>query len=200
VVIAAFTSSWARLKLWSVLQMLGQRVFYTDTDSVVFQSIPNEPDPPLGDYLGDLADELTCKRVGCSGCPSGSHSLAEFVACGAKNYAYVTDNDHHVCKVRGFTLNSLAALQLNFNTMKSNLIQWYHQHCQNQDASNNPETLSTNSEEQIDTRVVITSSLIARDKQNATVYNRIVSKLYGIVLDKHRITDGFNTQPFGYIS
>ena len=32
VTIAAFCTSWARLKLWSVMQKLGKRVLYHDTD------------------------------------------------------------------------------------------------------------------------------------------------------------------------
>ena len=36
VLIAAFCTSWARLKLWSVMQKLGDRVLYHDTDSIIF--------------------------------------------------------------------------------------------------------------------------------------------------------------------
>jgi hypothetical protein len=189
VVIAAFTSSWARLKLWSVIRSLGRRVFYTDTDSLIFSTQPGQDEPPLGQFLGQLADELTCRNVGCEGCAEGSHSLREYVACGAKNYAYVTDNQHHVCKVRGFTLNATASLQLNFDTMKRNILQW----CEQQQEQQEDRT------DNADSRVVVTSTLIARNKQTAQVYNRTVSKLYGIVLDKQRVdcTD-FTTLPFGY--
>ena len=36
--LAAFTTSWARLKLYELLDKLGRRVFYYATDSVVFIS------------------------------------------------------------------------------------------------------------------------------------------------------------------
>ena len=36
VVIAAFCTSWARLKLWSVMNKLGSNVLYHDTDSNIF--------------------------------------------------------------------------------------------------------------------------------------------------------------------
>ena len=49
VVIAAFTTAHARLKLYSVLERLQTRVLYLDTDSVIFTSQPNEWMPPLGD-------------------------------------------------------------------------------------------------------------------------------------------------------
>ena len=58
VVIAAFTTAHARLKLYSVLERLQQRVFYFDTDSVILTSQPGEWMPPLGDYLGELTNEL----------------------------------------------------------------------------------------------------------------------------------------------
>lgn len=47
VAIATFTQ--ARLKLYSVLEQMQQRVLYFDTDSVIFTSQPDEWMPPLGD-------------------------------------------------------------------------------------------------------------------------------------------------------
>ena len=58
VVVAAFTTAYARLKLYDVLDMLQERVLYYDTDSVIFVSKPGEPEPPTGSYLGQLTDEL----------------------------------------------------------------------------------------------------------------------------------------------
>ena len=50
--LATFTTCWARLKLYDVLDSLGERVLYYDTDSVIYVSRPGQYDPPLGDYLG----------------------------------------------------------------------------------------------------------------------------------------------------
>ena len=50
--IAAFTTFHARLKLYSYLEQLQQRLLYFDTDSVIYSWKPGEPDIPLGDYLG----------------------------------------------------------------------------------------------------------------------------------------------------
>ena len=46
VVIAAFTTAYARLKLYDLLDMLRERVLYYDTDSVIFVSKPGEQKPP----------------------------------------------------------------------------------------------------------------------------------------------------------
>ena len=58
VVIAAFTTAYARLKLYDVLDLLQERVLYYDTDSVIFLSKPAEPEPSTWNYLGNLTKEL----------------------------------------------------------------------------------------------------------------------------------------------
>ena len=58
VVIAAFTTAYARLKLYDLLDLLQERVLYYDTDSVIYVHKADEADPPLGNYLGDLTNEL----------------------------------------------------------------------------------------------------------------------------------------------
>ena len=52
VVIAAFTTAYARLKLYDLLDLLQERVLYYDTDSVIYVHEPGKPEPPLGNYLG----------------------------------------------------------------------------------------------------------------------------------------------------
>ena len=53
--VAAFTTCCARLKLYSYLQ---QRVLYFDTDSVIYTTRPEQLRIPLGDYLGEITNEL----------------------------------------------------------------------------------------------------------------------------------------------
>ena len=55
--LASFTTCWARLKLYEVLDQLQTRVLYYDTDSVIYTSKVGLPEMPLGDFLGDLTDE-----------------------------------------------------------------------------------------------------------------------------------------------
>ena len=47
IVIAAFTTAYARLKLYDLLDLLQERVLYYDTDSVIYVHEPGKPDPPL---------------------------------------------------------------------------------------------------------------------------------------------------------
>ena len=95
--IACFTSSWARLRLYNMLEKLDKNVCYCDTDSVVY--IENEQtkaivDQCIGDGLGDWTDEL-----------GGNHM--EFWCCAqAKDYGYILDNGKQAGKVKGFRVNA----------------------------------------------------------------------------------------------
>ncbi|WAQ94993.1 hypothetical protein MAR_007464, partial [Mya arenaria] len=53
----------ARLKLYIHLKPFGNRVLYCDTDSIVFTSTPGQWEPQLGDYLGDLTDEVSNNAI-----------------------------------------------------------------------------------------------------------------------------------------
>ncbi|XP_070560096.1 uncharacterized protein [Ptychodera flava] len=95
VVIAAFTTAYARLKLYDLLESIGEQVLYYDTDSVIFVSNPDQYEPHLGDYLGDLTNELD----------PPSNFITKFVSGGAKNYAFCLAQPNRkcnttLCKVR----------------------------------------------------------------------------------------------------
>jgi hypothetical protein len=105
VVIAAFTTAHARLKLYGVLEQLNRRVLYFDTDSVIYVAKEGVWEPPTGSYLGELTDEL-----------DGAH-ITTFVSGGPKNYAYETRTDKTVCKVRGITLNYRTQQHVTFDVM-----------------------------------------------------------------------------------
>ena len=108
--VAAFTTCHARLKLYESLDALQEQVLYYDTDSVVYTWRPGQPSIAIGDFLGDMKDELD------------GDNITEFVSGGAKNYGYKTSAGKIVCKVRGFTLNIRGSAILNFNTMKDNIV------------------------------------------------------------------------------
>ena len=106
IVIAAFTTAYARLKLYDLLDLLQERVLYYDTDSVVYVHEPSKPDPPLGDHLGDLTDEL-----------KGDY-ITTFISGGPKNYGYITNTGEAILKIRGITLTYDASKTINITTMR----------------------------------------------------------------------------------
>ena len=180
VVISAFCSTYARLALWKVMHALGDRVLYHDTDSVIFTttSSPFEWEPPVGECLGDLSDELTCKKLGCPGCETG-HWIVEFVACGPKNYAYRLNTGQVISKVRGFSLTFKASQVINFHSMRWALHAWKHR---DQEAP----------------KLATISRQFLRDKMAARVYTKQMSKQYNVVYDKRFVLDDFSTLPFGF--
>ena len=110
IIIASFTTALVRLKLYSLLEKLGDRVLYYDTDSIVFKTnLSLEPfDPKTGDYLGDLTNEID---------PTNEEYIQTCVCSGPKNYSYKTNEGNTMCKVRGFTLNNTNSLIINHNTL-----------------------------------------------------------------------------------
>ena len=80
--IACFMTCWAQLRLYAALDMLQKRVLYTDTNSVIFSSLPHEINPPLDDFLGDFKDEL-----------GEDDFITEFASRGPKNYGYFTKKE-----------------------------------------------------------------------------------------------------------
>jgi hypothetical protein len=109
VVIAAYTTAQARLKLYTYLEKLQERVLYYDTDSVIFTCKSGESDIPTGTSIGDLTDEL-------EGYGPGSY-ITKFVSGGPKNYAYEVTGGATTAKVKGITLNHVTSQLVNFRKM-----------------------------------------------------------------------------------
>ena len=95
--------------------MLQGRVLYYDTDSIIFVSKTNDPEPPIGPYLGELTDEL------------GGDYITTFVSGGPKNYSYRTNTNNVETKVRGITLDSTAKQKVNFDVIRA--LVYLHAQC-----------------------------------------------------------------------
>jgi hypothetical protein len=102
--IAAYTTAYARMTLYSILLKTGKNTLYMDTDSVIYRSLTG----PLqrGMFLGELTDELH------------GETIVEFVSTGPKSYAYKTSADKIVVKVKGFTLNYETAMVLSLEAIR----------------------------------------------------------------------------------
>ena len=168
IVIAAFTTAYARLKLYDLLDLLQERVLYYDTDSVIYVHEPGKPDPPLGDYLGDLTDELDV----------GDY-ITTFISGGPKNYAYLTNNGKTETKIRGITLNYDATKKINMDVMRhlvDSRVNGYY-------------------EEKV---TLVNPHKITRDKKEKNIVTKKMKKDYRIVYNKRVITENYGTLPYGY--
>ena len=79
--------------------------------------------------------------------------------------------------MRGFSLSYENSLKINFESMKQALFAW---------KEGKPLTYQT------------VSNMILRNKYEATVYTRNVSKKYAVVYDKRVVRDDFTTYPYGF--
>ena len=112
--IAAFTTSNARLRLYEMLDKLGNRVTYYDTDSVIYIVYDDDDEDDLvktGCMLGDWTDEIG-KDV----------YIDKFYSTGPKSYGYITNTGKKILKIKGFTLNYENSLNLNIEAMEDILL------------------------------------------------------------------------------
>ena len=168
IVIAAFTTAYARLKLYDLLDLLQERVLYYDTDSVVYVHEPGKPDPPLGDYLGDLTDEL-----------NGGY-ITTFMSGGPKNYGYVTNTGKAILKIRGISLTYDATKILNIGTMRD-LVDSY--------------VLDGDRHEKL---TITIPHKITRDKKEKNIVTKRTKKDYRVVYNKRVVNENYETVPYGY--
>ena len=173
--IASFTTCLARLHLYEVMDKLGDRLLYSDTDSNVFVRRPGDSyQPPLGDFLGDFTNEL--EKEG--------DFIEEFCSGGPKNYGYQTDQREVVCKVRAFSLNAEGKAQLNYNVLRENT------RAELMDPQ--PEARGTH---------IHWSNTIKRNPKEYSLHSEEKTKVFKLVYNK-RILDPetFYTYPYRYMS
>ncbi|GBN74707.1 hypothetical protein AVEN_224458-1 [Araneus ventricosus] len=98
--LAAFTTRYARLKLYNKIEKFDRQVLYFDTDSIIYSS-NGINDLSLGNFLGEFTDELD------------GETICIFVSGGPKNYAYLTETGKNL-----ILLNFINAQKLNFDSIK----------------------------------------------------------------------------------
>lgn len=165
--IAAFVTCHARLKLLSEMQKLGKRLLYCDTDSLIYLSDTSQIqyEPKLGDYLGELTNEIDSKD---------GNFIQELVASGPKSYAYMTDIGHQKSVIKGFTLNYIASLKLNFDSIKNIVLE--------------------DSAKQIS----VEQTKFTRNKTTWDITTTQIQKMYSFVYDKRVLFDDLTTLPYGF--
>jgi hypothetical protein len=174
VVIAAFVTAYARLKLFELINKLGKRCLYFDTDSAIFYAKPDDYIPKTGLYLGELTDEV--KTVN-----EPDAYITKFLSCGPKNYCYEIFNPNqnkfeYVIKIKGLSLNFETNKLINFDSMK-NIIDL---HIQSQDTCINIPQFKfvTNNFNEVETKNFL--------------------KSFQLVFDKRVLNSDYTTLPFGF--
>src|SRR5207244_8274889 len=105
VFIAAFTTSYARIKLYRMLKHLGDQVAGMDTDSVVYKD--GDRSVETSDLLGEWKDEL-----------DGDHGVS-WLSPGPKSYHLECANPKNSkFRWKGFTLNYNSSQVVNRESMK----------------------------------------------------------------------------------
>jgi hypothetical protein len=170
VVLAAFTTAQARLKLYEHLEALGGQVLYYDTDSVLYIYKNGLYRIPTGDYLGEMTDELAEYGPGSF--------IVEFVSGGPKTYAYLVFSTNknalvEVCKIKGLTLNLNTSKKLNFAQLKEMVL----------------------SEAKL---TVETSERRIRRTKEKQVITTKESKFFRVTGPKRRLEGSYDTLPYGY--
>ena len=94
---SSFTECWTICK----------KGFCTTTQTLIFVSKPDDPEPPLGPYLGELTNELKDGHI------------TTFISGGPKNYCYKTSSNKIETKIRGITLNCTARQKVNFDVIRA---------------------------------------------------------------------------------
>ena len=169
VVIAAFTTAYARLKLYDLLDLLQERVLYYDTDSVIYVHKPDKPDPPLGNYLGDLTNEL-----------DDDDYITSFISGGPKNYTYQTKKGKSDTKIRGITMDYSASQKLTHDVFRE-LVRLY---C---DPSEENEKVT-----------IDMPCKIMRNKKEKKIVTKRMKKDYRPVYNKRVVKENYETVPYGY--
>ena len=117
--VAAMVTAYARMKLYRIMDSIEScspgRVLYCDKDSVIYVDKPSEMwyNPPIGDYLGDMTDEIT-KDWGSEA------RIIQFASGGPKNYGFVVEKNGQLfekIKVKGITLSDGTKDIMSFKTI-----------------------------------------------------------------------------------
>ena len=106
---------YGRLQLWEQMHLLGDRVLYCDTDSIIYVSEPGKYDVPIGDMVGDWEVEDVCSK---------HDGIREFVAWGPKSYGLKCGDGFTTVKAKGVSLKRATEKLFNFEVMKQGALEF----------------------------------------------------------------------------
>jgi hypothetical protein len=166
--IAAFTTSYARLRLYEAFRIIGfDRVIYCDTDSVFYTVSDTEPNLPYGDKLGEFKRE-------------NKYPIREFVALGPKTYSYLY-GDSSALKCKGFGVERFKLAEgQEYDGPRRITFATYHDLLHSAMGKG------------------LAYDYMMFDRKHRTIHTVIARKILKFEYDKRVIVDLENTLPFGY--
>lgn len=100
--------------------------------------------------------------------------IQTFVSAGPKNYCYKLDTGNTYCCVKGFTLNYIATLVINYDSIKDIV-------CNDREKKLNVKQLK-----------------FIRNTKDWSISTEIIDKNYSFVYDKRILNENLTTNPYGY--
>jgi hypothetical protein len=100
-----FTTMYARLRLFEVIQQLGDRAVYCDTDSIIYFSPTGVQEVPTGEALGCWKNE------------QGDGWLTRFASIGPKMYCYETNLGKTETRTKGIHLTGESEAVATFDNL-----------------------------------------------------------------------------------
>jgi hypothetical protein len=178
VALAAFVTTYARLKLYEEMEKIEESrpgsILYMDTDSIIFVHEEGHYRPQVANFLGEMTNEIT-EEFGL-----GSR-MTEFYTCGPKTYSYkVIKEDGTVAtklKAKGVTQTVEANEILNFELIQKQAIY---------KARNRPNSTA-----------LIPQMQFRSDKEH-DVTTILIEKRFQVTSNKRRVI-GNNTLPYGFV-
>lgn len=150
------------------MDRLGDRLLYSDTDSVIFVFRNGDWEPPLGDHLGELTSEL-----------DPDNHITTFCASGPKSYAFETVKCKVSVKAKGITLNAKNSKAICLESLIGLVDSYVTSHDRSK-------------------YILARTENIVRDKKTLTLQNKSVVKRFKVVYDKRRLLSDYTTLPYGY--
>ena len=183
VLIAAYTTAQARMKLYEHLEKLGRRLLYYDTESCIFVSRDDEAreySPPLGSLLGDMTDELKSFGYGTY--------IKTFLIGGPKFYSFQafcpgSGKIFESCKVKGISLNFMNSMRINLDSIRYLIEKYFDEQDGNESDEGGAIKLNFKAVRRMQTHEVVT---------------RNETKTYCVVLKKRHFVKPDLSLPFGY--
>jgi DNA polymerase type B, organellar and viral len=108
-----FVPAYGRIMLYKALDILGTRVLYHDTDSVMYIYDPELENIPTGDIWGEWDEEKISKNG----------NISAFVGLGAKSYAIEARDGKNVIKLKGLTIKHSHKDLINFKSLEKMVLE-----------------------------------------------------------------------------